>query len=489
MANSNGWGDGAANNAIGWGQGANNTIGWGKSHSLSNAGLTDIVGFATDTDANSFLSAAAITSATQQAAIDNLVKGLKTDGIWTKMKAIYPFATDNRNLSSYTEDYSNNANWGRAVVTTTANTIISPNGNLNASTATTTTNINNAIYNASPVATSTNQTFTNSIYLKYNNAKWVTLEIWRGDGQTGIRLWVDIQNGVLGTANATIGSYTSSSITNVGNGWYRVSVTGIMPNATAVYLALRHVDGDGAYNFTAVNGKSTYIWGAQSEVGTLTAYQPIATTQQAYISNQFKYNLKDPRDLDAAFRLVFNGGWTHSSNGATPNGTNGYADTKLVPSAQFSAGNNSSGIYIRTENTNAGALIGTQSSGNSSTRNWIFVRLDGTNYHEIRNNTSLITSTTSPATSQGYWMNNRITTAQQKMFRNGSSLASSNHTENANFSTVPFFISCQNNNGTAAEYSNRQLAFAHFAEGLTDTEAANLYTRVQAFQTALSRQV
>ena len=44
MANSNGWGDGAANNTIGWGQGANNEIGWGKSHLLSYAGLTDIVG-------------------------------------------------------------------------------------------------------------------------------------------------------------------------------------------------------------------------------------------------------------------------------------------------------------------------------------------------------------------------------------------------------------------------------------------------------------
>jgi hypothetical protein len=44
MANSNGWGDGAANNTIGWGQGANNAIGWGKSHSLSYAGRTDIVG-------------------------------------------------------------------------------------------------------------------------------------------------------------------------------------------------------------------------------------------------------------------------------------------------------------------------------------------------------------------------------------------------------------------------------------------------------------
>ena len=44
MANSNGWGDGAANNTIGWGQGANNAIGWGSSHATSYAGATDIVG-------------------------------------------------------------------------------------------------------------------------------------------------------------------------------------------------------------------------------------------------------------------------------------------------------------------------------------------------------------------------------------------------------------------------------------------------------------
>ena len=44
MANTNGWGDGASNNNIGWGQGANNVIGWGDSHSNSWAGATDIVG-------------------------------------------------------------------------------------------------------------------------------------------------------------------------------------------------------------------------------------------------------------------------------------------------------------------------------------------------------------------------------------------------------------------------------------------------------------
>jgi hypothetical protein len=91
MANSNGWGDGAGNNTIAWGQGANNAIGWGKSHSLSYAGLTNIVGLTTDADAQAFITAAAITDSTQQGALDVLVKGLKADSLWTKMLAVYPF--------------------------------------------------------------------------------------------------------------------------------------------------------------------------------------------------------------------------------------------------------------------------------------------------------------------------------------------------------------------------------------------------------------
>ena len=105
MANSNGWGDGAANNAIGWGQGANNAVGWGDSHAKSYAGLTDIVGITTDTDAQAFITAAAITDPTQQAAINTLVVDLKGYSIWTKMKAVYPFvggtaATHKFNLKS-----------------------------------------------------------------------------------------------------------------------------------------------------------------------------------------------------------------------------------------------------------------------------------------------------------------------------------------------------------------------------------------------------
>jgi hypothetical protein len=101
MANTNGWGDGAANNTIGWGQGANNAINWGKSHSLSSAGLTDIVGVTTDADAQAFITAAAITDSTQQAAINTLVVDLKGYSIWSKMIAIYPFVGGDAAKHSY----------------------------------------------------------------------------------------------------------------------------------------------------------------------------------------------------------------------------------------------------------------------------------------------------------------------------------------------------------------------------------------------------
>jgi hypothetical protein len=44
-----------------------------------------------DPDAQAFITAANITNATQQTAINNLVVGLKTDGLWTSMQALYPF--------------------------------------------------------------------------------------------------------------------------------------------------------------------------------------------------------------------------------------------------------------------------------------------------------------------------------------------------------------------------------------------------------------
>ena len=62
---------------------------------------------------------------------------------------------------------------------------------------------------------------------------------------------------------------------------------------------------------------------AQQEIKQLDAVYPFL----GGTSSSCKWNLKDPRNLDAAFRLTFSGGWTFSSTGALPNGVNAYANT------------------------------------------------------------------------------------------------------------------------------------------------------------------
>ena len=471
MANSNGWGDGAANNSIGWGQGANNNIGWGDSHAKSWAGLTDIVGLTTDADATAFLTASAITGATQQAAIDNLVKGLKTDGLWSKMKAVYPFVTDNRNLLSYTEDFGNGV-WANSNLTITTNSIIAPNGTLTADKIENNATVGNHFVRQTITSTSL-QVYTLSVYLKEGTKNVITIADGFNTNELGTYN--------LSTQTATNRAGTNASITSVGNGWYRCSITYI-PASTSLGFML--FSGN-TYAGTDTSG-NFYTWGAQLELGaTATTYQPIATTQQAYIASQFKYNLVNPVDSDAAFRLVFNGGWTHSSTGATPNGTNGYADTKLVPSSVLSLTSGHLSYYSRTNAILNGWMMGCETSP-ADRMQWV-VRTDALGAYFGRYAANTI-ATTNGTTSLGLSIMNRPNITNLKLHQNSSLVNTSVYTAGI-LPTIPLFIGGNNSSGTGNAFNNAQTAFSTIGDGLTDTEAANLYTRVQAFQTSLSRQV
>jgi len=81
-----------------------------------------------------------------------------------------------------------------------------------------------------------------------------------------------------------------------------------------------------------------------------------------------KFNLKDARDLDAAYRLTFTGGVTFSSNGMLGNGINGYANTFLNPSVIFTGGTSSIGIYSRTSAANITPFIGSIIPGSAATK-------------------------------------------------------------------------------------------------------------------------
>jgi hypothetical protein len=204
-----------------------------------------------------------------------------------------------------------------------------------------------------------------------------------------------------------------------------------------------------------------------------------------------QYNLKDPRDLDAAFRLKFFGGWNHSSGGALPNGIS-YSDTFFNPVSQSSAQNSFFlSVYSRT-NSNIGFPydIGNADSWGSGTKfTGIITRYNnGNRYISV---CDAYSSANGETDSRAFYCGGTNGSSNQRLYRNGTSVLSGT-SQQSGFSNCNIYISAVNSLlsvPAANGYSNKQLAFASLSDGLSATESANFYTAVQAFQTTLSRQV
>jgi len=201
-----------------------------------------------------------------------------------------------------------------------------------------------------------------------------------------------------------------------------------------------------------------------------------------------KFNLKDPRDLDAAFRLVFSGGITHSNTGALFNGTNGYANTYFQADTLSSSSAHVS-FYSRTD-TAAGdkCEIGAQMP-TGSFNNFELAAL-------VKHNSNLAYPivgyaqypSVSNTNSQGFYIARRNDSTNAILDKNGSKVLTAAQTPS--LPPFPVYIGAENRGNTSIfRYSDRQCAFASIGDGLTDTDAANLYTAVQAYQTTLSRNV
>jgi len=207
-----------------------------------------------------------------------------------------------------------------------------------------------------------------------------------------------------------------------------------------------------------------------------------------------KWNLKDPRDLNAAYRLQYNGGMTHSSNGILFNGTNGWADTSAVTTiASF-------GVYTRNTTDNNCDYMGTQDAyydPDPESPGWIgragyqvaytsYVICD---YYGYTNTNNTIRTGLSTVTTSNFGTN-------QVYYKNGILLGTAN-TYGPQTPVINMAIGALNPNSNTNHgsfftngYSNQQIAFAFMGNSVFDnTQNTNLYNRVQTFQTALSRNV
>ncbi len=171
----------------------------------------------------------------------------------------------------------NNIYWAQNNSTITADATTAPDGTSTADemfeTATT------AVHRIAvdPAITSlTSTAYTLSVFAKENTRNWVALNLIR-TAASNHRAWFDLNTGVVGTTDAGV----TASITAVGNGWYRCSITKTTNAAeTSMGVAIQIANADNTSSYAGDITKSVFLWGAQLEQrSSVTSYT--ATTTQA----------------------------------------------------------------------------------------------------------------------------------------------------------------------------------------------------------------
>lgn len=204
-----------------------------------------------------------------------------------------------------------------------------------------------------------------------------------------------------------------------------------------------------------------------------------------------KWNWKDMRDLDVAFRLQFFGGLTHNSSGVTPNGTTGYANTFLVTST------NTTGLtmgYYTNQNLAATALEYVMGSANgtlsTSFNNSLIIR---------RSTNSSIFLGTGYATSPNSRVDANVTDSrgftlgtiqtQAKLFQNGRLIGTNTAFTPSVKSNVNTFLFAYNAGvGVAYLFTNKPCQLALIGDFFTDTEAIQASNIITFAQSILNRQ-
>ena len=213
-----------------------------------------------------------------------------------------------------------------------------------------------------------------------------------------------------------------------------------------------------------------------------------------------KFNLINPQDSDSAFRLGFNGGLTHSATGILPNSTNSYGNTNINIQTNLTNNNIHFSYYSRTNiNTlNAPRECGYQQDASGGYDMILAIQqVAGGNYtigiiggsYLINTNISIQNAISD---TRGLFIVNRESSTSLKLIKNTTLLGANttlNSTTLPNYQFYLFNIYQQSLGGVATNYSNRECAFSTIGDGLSDTDALNLYNIVQGYNTILSRQI
>ena len=201
---------------------------------------------------------------------------------------------------------------------------------------------------------------------------------------------------------------------------------------------------------------------------------------QSGVSSSFEFNLKDVN----TFRGIFNGGWTFTSNGIQGNGIDNYMDTGFVSSIEVALNSHAFGVYVPNNYSSDSYCQELGAFGPGDYGTILYSNFSGGSYNRIHSNEwNGIYSA-----GNGFIVSSRTASNVTRNYLNGIFKVQDTQASTL-ASPYSYYIGARGNNSSGIFFSPKLISFAMMSDGLNDTEAFNLYTAVQRFQTTLGRQV
>lgn len=233
-----------------------------------------------------------------------------------------------------------------------------------------------------------------------------------------------------------------------------------------------------AINNLVVNLKYSGLWSKMNAV-----YPFVGGTATTH-----KYNLINPADTNAAFRLSFSGTITHNANGITPNGTDGYANTNMNAQTQLNGGSSQNDahafLYLRSTSARGGADMGC-SNASPTARAFNMNSRNASNLGGRACMTADVTTTFTTTATRGVFGMSRTNSSNYIHFVDKTKNTVTQASVIA--PNLNILLQAQNRDGVIQNFQNRNVALFTLGAGLTSTEIDNLVDINQTFQTTLGR--